>query len=608
MTKSTSTTSPKTSAQKPAKAKTACATKKTSCKKPTAKKQTTKKTIVPAPELTGRMMIYQVLPRLYGNKQTANVPSGSIKENGCGKMNDFTAAVLGRIRQFGYTHIWYTGLLEHATQTDYSQYGIATDHPAIVKGRAGSPYAIKDYYDIDPDLAVNVNNRMAEFEALLNRTHEAGLRLIMDFVPNHVARTYHSDAKPDNVRDLGEDDDTSRRFAPNNNFYYITSQPLCTANFCDKRFPEGPYKEYPAKATGNDQFTATPGVNDWYETIKLNYGLDYEGGRHPHFYPTPNTWTKMTDILLFWAGKGVDAFRCDMAEMVPCEFWAYAIAKVKEQYPQVQFIAEVYNPGEYRNYIHRGGFDYLYDKVGLYDTLRAVTRGEASAAAITGQWQSTDDIHDHMLNFLENHDEQRIASPFFAGNALHALPALVVSACMRTNPLMIYAGQEVGEPGMDAEGFSGQDGRTTIFDYWSVPSLRRLSMGESYLTDNERHIYDYYRRIISLCNTEAALREGAFFDLMYANYDHAHGLDPNLHYTFLRKAGKETILVAVNFGEFPASFGIRIPGHAFDHLKLRSGMYYATDLLTGEQQTIELKRDAATHVSLPARGAVLLKF
>lgn len=555
-----------------------------------------------------RMLIYQVLPRLYGNKQTNNIKSGSIEENGCGKMNDFTEPQLKRIRSFGFTHIWYTGLIEHATQTDYTAYGIQRDHPAVVKGKAGSPYAIKDYYDVDPDLAVNVTQRMREFDALVKRTHEAGLKFIMDFVPNHVARNYHSDAKPARVRDLGEDDDTTRRFAPNNNFYYITGTPLHTSGFCSQRFTEKPYKEYPAKATGNDRFDAYPGMNDWYETIKLNYGVDYEGGRHCHFYPTPDTWKKMVQILLFWSKRGVDGFRCDMAEMVPCEFWAYAIAEVKKKYPHLCFIAEVYNPSEYRNYIHRGGFDYLYDKVGLYDTLRAIVRGENTAAAITGCWQSVDDIQEHMLNFLENHDEQRIASPFFAGDPRAAFPALVVSACMRNNPMMVYAGQEVGEPAMDEEGFSGRDGRTTIFDYWGVPSIQRLALGEAYLTGNEKTTYDFYQKVIRLCNSESALREGKFFDLMYANYDRSHGMDPNLHYSFLRKEGKETILVVVNFGKLPASFGIRIPSHAFDILQLRSGMYAGIDLLTNDMQTLEIKPDGVAYVSLPAQGAVLLKF
>lgn len=554
-----------------------------------------------------KVLIYQVLPRLYGNKCAENVPAGALAQNGCGKMNDFTDCELKRIRDFGFTHIWYTGLIEHATQTDYSEYGIAQDHPAVVKGVAGSPYAIKDYYDIDPDLSVNVKKRMKEFEALVARTHAADLKFIIDFVPNHVARQYKSDAKPARVKDLGETDDTSRHFSPNNNFYYISESPLRTSHLPSAKEGEKPYKEYPARATGNDVFSAMPGVNDWYETIKLNYGVDYLGGRRCHFNPVPDTWKKMTAILLFWAKKGVDAFRCDMAEMVPCEFWTYAIAEVKKKYPHIRFIAEVYNPAEYRNYIHRGGFDYLYDKVGLYDTLRAVVCGHAPASAITHAWQSVDDIHEHMLNFLENHDEQRIASEFFAGDAFKALPALVVSACMRTSPFMLYAGQEVGESGMDAEGFSGRDGRTTIFDYWGIKSLQRLTLGEIYLRPEEQQLYTYHRRIMTLCGREAALREGSFYDLTYANLDWASGFNPDRHFAFIRKHEDETILIVANFSEQNSAFGVRIPAHAFEYLKLRAGVQMATDLISGEMQTLELRPDTHVSVSVPAHGAVMLK-
>lgn len=559
-----------------------------------------------------RMLIYQVLPRLYGNTKTINHHAGTIEENGCGKMNDFTEPVLKSIKDFGYTHIWYTGLLEHATQTSYADHGIAVDNPIVVKGKAGSPYAIKDYYDIDPDLAKNVDLRMKEFEALVARTHHAGLKMVIDFVPNHVARQYHSDAKPATVKDLGEDDNSSWAFSPENNFYYIPGEIFRTAQlgYNNTAAANGipSYKEYPAKATGNDQFTASPSRNDWYETIKLNYGVDYQNGRSTHFNPIPDTWKKMTAILLFWAKKGVDAFRCDMAEMVPCEFWHYAIAKVKESYPNIRFIAEVYNPNEYRNYIHHGGFDYLYDKVGLYDTLRAVTCGYGSAAAITGCWQSVDDIQPHMLNFLENHDEQRIASDFFAGNAEKGRPALVVSACMNTNPMMIYAGQELGEKGMDEEGFSGRDGRTTIFDYWTVNSLLKLNRGEEAFTTEEKALYHYYQKIMRLCNQEAALREGKFYDLMYVNYDRCCGFNPDRHYAFLRKAGKQTLLIVANFSEEDCHIGVRIPNHAFEYLSLRKGIRHAIDLISGNALTLELTPDGHTYADVPANSAVILKF
>ena len=557
---------------------------------------------------TKKILIYQVLPRLYGNQCTNNQHDGTIEQNGVGKMNDFTDATLKRIADFGFTHVWYTGLLEHATQTDYSAYGINPDHPAVVKGRAGSPYAIKDYYDIDPDLAVDVSKRMKEFSALVRRTHKAGLKMIIDFVPNHVARQYHSDAHPRGVRDLGADDDTSLAFSPDNNFYYILGQPLHTG-FDTLHRAASPYREYPAKATGNDHFDACPSVNDWYETVKLNYGIDYCGGHTTHFSPIPSTWKKMTAILLFWCKKGIDAFRCDMAEMVPAEFWSYATKEVKKSYPQVQFIAEVYNPNEYRNYL-RAGFDYLYDKVGLYDTLRKVVCNQASASCITGCWQSVDDIKGHMLNFLENHDEQRIASAFFAGNPRKALPALVVSATMGTNPFMLYAGEELGEAGMDAEGFSGLDGRTTIFDYWGVTSLQKLasSQGEAAFTAEENALYQFHKQVIRLCQTSDAISHGSFYDLQYANYNHEYGYNCDRQYAYFRQSSAgETLLIVVNFDATAVHVGINIPEHAYTYLNLRQTMVSATDLLTGNIQTLEFKLGSPVYVEVPAYGAAILR-
>lgn len=553
-------------------------------------------------------LIYQIFTRLYGNKKNANIPAGSIEENGCAKMNDITAKQLERIASMGFTHVWFTGLIEHATQTDYSANGIKADHPAVVKGRAGSPYAIKDYYDIDPDLAVNVKQRMKEFNALLKRTHQAGLKLVIDFVPNHVARQYNSDAHPKGVKDLGEDDDTTKAFDPNNNFYYLEGQTLHT-NFDTERRAKQPYSEYPAKATGNDCFNAWPSRNDWYETVKLNYGIDIMNGRQPHFSPTPSTWLKMTDILLFWCKKGVDAFRCDMAEMVPAEFWEYAISKVRSKYPHVQFIAEVYNPNEYRHYI-ASGFDYLYDKVGLYDTLRAIVTEGRSASCITGCWQAVDDIRQHMLNFLENHDEQRIASAYFAGDARKALPALAVSCLMGSNPFMVYAGQEIGEPGMDAEGFSGSDGRTTIFDYWNPQSLQKLTADniEAKLNADEKSLYNYYKKIISLARNQPALNDGVFYDLQYANYARDYGYDCDRQYAFIRKAENgQTLLICANFGPNAVHAGVKIPAHAFDFLKLRSGLISASDLISGNLQTLELKADTPCYVEIPAYGAIVMQ-
>ena len=547
---------------------------------------------------SNKMIIYQVFTRLYGNKNTTRKEDGTLAENGSGKLNDFTPKSLKNIKEMGVSHIWYTGVIRHASQTDYSQYGIPRQHPAVVKGRAGSPYAITDYYDIDPDLAENVEQRMQEFEALVERTHKAGLKVIIDFVPNHVARQYHSICKPQGVKDLGEEDNPQNGFDPQNNFYYCPGQRF--QPYFDLYHGEAEaYFEEPAKATGNDCFHNAPGMNDWYETVKLNYGVDYYAGGVGHFNPFPNTWDKMTDILLFWAAKGVDGFRCDMAEMVPAAFWHWATDKVKYRYPECVFIGEVYNPAEYRNYIG-AGFDFLYDKVGMYDTVRGVICGQQSTHAITGAWQQTDDIRQHMLYFLENHDEQRVASDFFAGDGRKGVPGLVVSALLQQNPLMIYFGQEYGERGMDKEGFSGCDGRTTIFDYWSVDTIVRAASRK--YTIREKFIYDMYRKVMTLAQTEKAVTQGEMFDLMYAN-GHLQR-----QYAFIRKHGTEALLVIANFADQATTVSVNIPAHAFDYLGLSEKNAQVTDLLTDAKYRLHLKRDEAVVVEVPKNGAVVLKF
>ena len=550
-----------------------------------------------------------MLPRLFGNNNAHPVFNGTIEQNGCGKLNDITPSVLHRLRELGTTHVWYTGLLEHATCTDYTQYGICKDHAAMVKGRAGSPYAIKDYYDIDPDLASSPEKRFDEFRSLLERTHTAGLGFIMDFVPNHVARQYHSDHMPEGEHDLGANDNPSQAFSPFNNFYYIPGQQL-RCKFDMQASETAPYQEFPAKATGNDCFSPTPGHNDWYETVKLNYGVDYIGGRQGRFDPIPDTWQKMLHILLFWASQGVDAFRCDMAEMVPCEFWHWATSKVKQQYPSIFFIGEVYNPSLYRDYLFRGGFDYLYDKVGLYDTLRAVTRGERPASDITQCWQSLGDIQTHMLNFLENHDEQRLASDFYAGSGNKGRAALLVSVCMNTNPFMLYFGQELGERGMEHEGFSGIDGRTSIFDYWNVPSLLEWRKNGRYALANlsveNRSLYTYYKKLLRTVQEEPTLTTGRFFDVMYANYENPR-FDSTRLFAFIRQAGNEAILTVANFSDNQMETQVNIPAHAFEFLGIPARNYKAKDLLSGKNRHLELQPDKTFSVTLPAFDGTLLK-
>ena len=552
-------------------------------------------------------IIYQLLPRLFTNYCTTPVVGGTLQQNGSGKLNDINSTILGAIRDLGATHVWYTGIIEHAHDVDYTSYGISRQNPHIVKGKAGSPYAICDYYDIDPDLAVDVPGRMAEFEALVDRTHEAGLKVIIDFVPNHVARQYHSDAKPAGIEDFGTGDNHEMFFEPNNNFYYITRQQF--SPHIDLGSGADAYVEFPAEASGNDCFTAFPGPNDWYETVKLNYGIDYGNGSS-HFDPIPDTWFKMLHILRFWASKGIDGFRCDMAHMVPAEFWHWAIPQVKQHWPEIVFIAEIYDVSLYRPYLDYAGFDYLYDKVNLYDTLRAVETANHSAARITGCWQTVEGIGDKMLNFLENHDEQRFASTFYAGDAQRVVPSLVVSAFFSTGPFMIYFGQELGEPGMDAEGFSGLDGRTTIFDYWSLATIRRwLKNGtcRGALTPQQKSLRALYRRILTLANSEAALREGSFFDLMYVNLENL-GLNPHRHFAFLRHKDDETIVIVANFGNSDDDVDLIIPRHAFMSLDLPEGIDpKARNLLEGGSEAKTFASTEPFRVHVPAHNAAVWK-
>lgn len=545
--------------------------------------------------MTDKVIIYQVFTRLFGNRNTTRKEWGTIAENGSGKFNDFDSKTLKSIKKLGVSHIWYTGVIRHATQTNYSQYGIPSQSATVVKGKAGSPYAICDYYDVDPDLAVNVEKRMDEFNKLVVRTHKAGLKVMIDFVPNHVAREYKSICKPEGIEDLGANDDKSQGFSPQNNFYY------CPGCHFEPSFDKGDYDEYPARATGNDHFDNHPGINDWYETVKLNYGVDY-WTRFGHFSPVPDTWDKMVEILLFWASKGIDGFRCDMAEMVPTAFWAYATAKVKSQYPHIVFMGEVYNPSEYRNYIN-SGFDWMYDKVGMYDAMRAVISGEAPAHILTGAWQSVDDIKEHMVYFLENHDEQRIASDFFAGSAIKGLPGMVASVLMKSSPFMLYAAEEYGEKGMDKEGFSGKDGRNTIFDYWSVDTLCRAEADA--LNEEERLVFAVHEKTLQIARKEKAV-DGDFYDLMYVNPS-SENFNNEKQFAFLRKKDNELLIVVVNFDDRDVNIQVRIPSHAFEYLAIPGKKYKAKDLLSGDKQDIVLSNDGLVPMSLASRGSRVWK-
>ena len=557
--------------------------------------QTNKKSMTTPPQ-TDKLVVYQIYTRLFGNQNTTNKFYGSHDENGVGKFNDINDIALRELKKFGISHVWFTGVIEHALMTDYSANGIPKDNPLVVKGKAGSPYAIKDYYDVNPDLAVDVKNRMKEFEALVARSHKNGLKVLIDCVPNHVARAYKSDAKPKGIKDFGQDDDVSKAFDPKNNFYYLPNQPFQVPDnvAVPPDVSAGPYLENPAKATGNDVFAAKPSNNDWFETVKLNYGVDYQNNRAPHFDPIPSTWLKMRDMLAYWTKKGVDGFRCDMAEMVPVEFWSWVIPEIKKLNPAAIFIAEIYNPAQYRNYLFVGKFDYLYDKVGLYDSLRRLMEGGGNVADITRVWQQeSGDFGHRMLRFLENHDEQRIASKYFAKDPFYAIPAMMVSATLHGGPLMLYFGQEVGVNPTVAEGFSGDDGRTTMFDYWGVPEYQAWTNNGKFdggkLSPAQKNLRGFYADLLQLVNNSDAVKTGAFYDLQYANdKGQSAGYNDGKIYSYLRHSAQQKLLIVCNFDlQNGYETTVKIPEHAWKTMGLNAaeGSFIFKEIFHHKTQT-----------------------
>ena len=544
-----------------------------------------------------------MLPRLWGNDNENLKHNGSLSENGTGKFSDIDTSTLDYLKWLGCSHVWYTGVIRHSTLE--SVQGCFPSHPQFVKGKAGSPYAICDYYDVNPYLADDHSSRIDEFESLVKRTHEAGLKVIIDFVPNHVSRDYGKVNPTPGHPVLGSGDDKTVHWKADNDFYYYPGQSLVLPN----EVPAGltPYHECPAMATGNNCYSPAPGINDWYETVKINYGDSHTA-----------TWDKMLDILLYWAGKGVDGFRCDMVELVPPEFMKWAINEVKKLHPEIIFIAEVYKKELYGEYVRSVGFDYLYDKSGLYDTVRTVVEKNVedngmpvelwqSATGITRNWQFLGDLQPYMLNFLENHDEHRFASDYFGKDAANCLAPLYVSLFLNTAPFMIYFGEEIGERGMEDEGFSGLNGRTSIFDWWSISSVRRLrkliASGEyksldtdrliaAGLTVNEAEIFRRFAAAIRTASSEAAIGLGTTYDLCYCNAS-SDGFDKNRHFAFLRDFEDDTFLIASNFSNNDARLKLVIPEHAFDWM----GIPATSELYPGK--TIE--------VLIPPMDGVILK-
>ncbi len=578
-----------------------------------------------------KTVIYQVFTRLFGNTNTTNKPWGTLEENGVGKFSDFTDKALQEIRDLGITHIWYTGIPHHALIGDYTAFGISDDDPDVVKGRAGSPYAVKDYYNVNPDLAQDPANRLEEFKSLIDRTHKNGLRLIIDIVPNHVARKYEGSNNPEGVRDFGADDDPSVEYRRNNNFYYIQGKSFSVPEPKDDYKPlggkahplaDGKFEENPAKWTGNGSRLAQPGFYDWYETVKVNYGVKPDGSKdfpglpdnyskknyHDHFRfwkdkEVPDSWKKFREIALYWINMGVDGFRYDMAEMVPVEFWSYMNSAIKTENPDAFLLAEIYNPQEYLNYIHLGKMDYLYDKVELYDTLKNIMQGKGSTDNLVPLQNGHAEIEHHLLHFLENHDEQRIASPGFLGNAEAAKPGMVVSATISTSPTMVYFGQEVGEPGAENAGF-GQPTRTSIFDYVGVPHHQRwMNEGKfdgGRLSNDEKSLRDFYKRLLSLTLESRALM-GEYKEIHIHNRQHTHWYNDRV-LSFVRWSENQKLIIINNF-DANETFGfvLELPVEIAAAWGFKDGSYSLSEKLYGSISPVLIMKDGLGKVRVDLR-------
>ena len=533
-----------------------------------------------------------------------------------GKFADLDDTALKSLRdELGITHLWLTGVLAQATGTDYAAIGKPADVPDLLKGLAGSPYAIKDYSDVCPDYAIEPAQRMEEFRALLVRARTAGLRVLIDFVANHVARSHPafpgvppagsrvSRERPNvatalqceergaNERNptlngpretrgpaggtptlpartfdadarasfgFGANDDPAKFFDPKNNFFWLQRDspgggpPLRLPTLKDGQFISptcrvlnagdglfDPEKET-GRVTGNNAVTWAPSRNDWYETVKLNYGYDFTTGRraYPHAgqndLPVPDTWTKMDAVLAHWQALGVDGFRCDMAHMVPPEFWAWAVARARQRHPEAWFVAEGYHNDPMR--VESGGaassnvmvdllnagFDAVYDDPAC-KTLKRIYDGPAWANDLDETLAAqSPEVFKRSLRYAENHDEVRLASKGNWGGIGMDVGRAVSGVLygLSRGPVLLYSGQEVGEPADGAEGFSSDDGRTTIFDYWCMPEFAKWVNGHKYdggrLSPRQKSLREFYGRLLKLVG-EPAFRDGEFFPLNPVN-------------------------------------------------------------------------------------------
>lgn len=545
-----------------------------------------------------RPVIYQLLVRTFGNTNQTRKINGTLAENGSGKFNDINEAALVSLKDMGFTHVWLTGVLEQASGTAYP--GRPADAPDILKGIAGSPYAIRDYFDVCPDYAVEPEKRLEEFKELLDRCRTHGLQVIIDFVPNHVARSYHSDVRPEFTFGAGDRHDVF--FDPDNHFYYLgPNDPgggpplkLPTAGMpgCDGLF--APETEF-GRVTGNNVISWAPSINDWYETVKLNYGHDFTKGRATEELPdmdaalseVPKTWRTMDGILAYWQEMGVGGFRCDMAHMIPMEFWRWAVKRARCRDEDVFFSAEAYDNDPAKltdkdvlDELLDAGFNAVYDQP-TYRLLEAVYHAGKWANDLDSLTFTGKKFHES-LRYAENHDEVRIASPKTWGGLgmKTGKPVSAVLFCMGRGAVMLYNGQEVGEPAVGSEGFSGDNARTTIFDYWSMPEFSKWVNGGKYnggeLSAEQKALRAWYGKLLHAIKSPA-FTQGEFYGLNHANLGNPkfgrvgdETASGHWLYAFIRHdpATGESYLIVANFhgSETLRDVKVDIPRNAWEFM------------------------------------------
>lgn len=510
-----------------------------------------------------------------------------MEENGCGKFADVNEAALASLKALGVTHIWLTGVLRQATLTDYSEFGMPADDPDIVKGRAGSFYAVKDYFDVCPDYALNVQHRLVEFRELVARVHSAGMKVLIDFVPNHVARSYDSLVRPD--LNFGDGDDQTKFFDPANHFYYLAepagqhltlSKPASwnpVGVVFDGAFAqEDGTPGHTPRVTGSGNCSPNPGVDDWYEVVKLNYGWNFVDGTE-QYDPIPRTWTVMDEVLCYWQEFGVDGFRCDMAHLVPAAAWKHLIDNARFREPEVFFMAEAYfydgSPGPVmrREDLLATGFDAIYFDASHHTLsgIRCGIRNQEDYDAVLHEL--SEEARDRAAQYLENHDEVRVAGPIAGsppdgfGSYLANYQLAPLQFLYSRGPVLVYNGQEVGEPGGGDCGYHHSTNRSTFFDYWGMPEFAKWVNGGAYdggeLSEEQRRLRAYFGDLLALVQ-DSAVTGGNFWGLKYFNRPDRFWDCPADLFSFARyKPGSgHLLLVIANFRPGGASRGlIRLP-------------------------------------------------